>query len=345
MDPLATSLESSPELFPFAFEPTTDQVTLIRLSEADYRRASFLDARVLNPLTVRRTVPWLQLEAAVAATRLEQTASYIFHIGHVGSTLLSRLLGAHRQVLALREPAILRTFAQMRLQPTTLPRWAEAEFERRLGTILNLLSRTFRPEQHAIIKATSFVSELAAQILALPGLPKAMFMFVSPETYLATILGAPNSPKEARLLAESRLTRLHMRTGQHRWGITESSEGEMVAMSWACEMTALAAAAEEARERVSWLNFERLLEDPAACLTSAFRHFGIAAEADLETILSGPELRRYAKAPEHAYGPVLRNEILEQSRREHAGEIARGLAWLDLAGKQSAAITAALNMQ
>ena len=74
MDPLATNLGSSPEFFPFAFEPTTDQVTLIRLSEADYRRASFLDARILNPLTVRWTVPWLQLEAASDLMRIEDVA-------------------------------------------------------------------------------------------------------------------------------------------------------------------------------------------------------------------------------------------------------------------------------
>jgi hypothetical protein len=347
MDLLASSLERSPELFPFDLDTATDQIALIRLTEADYQRASFLDGRILTPQTLRRPVPWPQLEAAVAAARLEETASYIFHIGHAGSTLLSRLLGAHPHVFALREPAILRTLVQTGSTSAAIPRlWSEPEFDRRLASILKLLSRTFRPEQGAIVKTTSFVSELGAPILARQSHPKAIFMFVPAETYLATILGAVNSPKEARMLAESRLNRLHTHIGGEQWRLAALREGEMVAMSWACEMTALAAAAKEAHEPVLWLNFDRFLDEPAASLASAFRHFGIeSGPAEIDAIISSPERHRYAKAPEHAYDSSLRRRILEQARREQSVEIACGLAWLDRAGAQSAAIASALPLR
>lgn len=328
MDPLAASLARSPELFPLALDPATDRLTFVRISEADYQRASFLDARVLTPKTPQRTVNGPIVEAAVDA--LPITANYIFHIGHVGSTLLSRLLGSRPEVFALREPAILRTFAQMRLDTqSTSRRWTDAEFEARLGTVLKLLSRTFRPEQRALVKTTSFVSELARQILVRPSRPRAIFIFVPAETYLATILGALNSPKEARLLAESRLTRLHTRTDKAHWRLPDLSEGEMVAMSWACEVTALAVAAEGAKDQALWLNFEGFLEDPTRWLGAAFSHLGIQiAPAQISAIVSGPDMGRYAKAPEHAYDARLRGAVLRDARRDHARQIAKGLRWL-----------------
>ena len=42
---------------------------------------------------------------------LRSDARWIFHIGHVGSTLVSRLLGELAGVLAIREPRLLRDLA------------------------------------------------------------------------------------------------------------------------------------------------------------------------------------------------------------------------------------------
>jgi hypothetical protein len=333
LDPLAEAIARSPELFPLALDLAADQVTLVQLAEADYVRASFLDERLLGKRTVgRRTVPWHYLEEAAASLPMAD-ASYIFHVGHVGSTLLSRLLGEHRHVFALREPAILRTFAQA-FSASPSGRWSEAEFSQRLEATLQLLSRTFQPHQRAVIKVTSFASELAARILAQANEPRAVFMFVPAETYLATILGAQNSPAEATALAPSRLARLQVRLGQQPWSLSQLSLGEIVAMSWVCEMSALAAAAGAAADRVLWLNFDRLLEHPARRLSSVFAHLKIEATPNqIDALLAGPELRRYSKAPEHDYDASLRLTVLENGRRQHAAEICRGLDWINKAAE------------
>jgi hypothetical protein len=328
MDPLAQAIARSPELLPLTLNPDTDQAALVRLSEADYARASFLDERVLgNGEVPRRPVSWQHLEQG-AAELAADSASYIFHIGNVGSTLLSRLLGQHPAVFSLREPAILRTFAQISAD-AAFSRWNANEFEQRLDTVLKLLSRTFQPNQRALIKATSFVSELAGRILERPSAPKAIFMFVPAETYLVSILGAPNSPAEAKALAPSRLGRLHRRIGAGRWRLSDLSLGEIVAMSWACEMSTLTAAARVATDRVLWLNFEHLLDGPAASLPRVFNHLAIEVSSkQIDALLAGPEMRRYSKAPEHPYDANLRRIVLEQGRGERATEISRGLAWL-----------------
>ena len=102
MDPLTQTIANSSELFPLALDASTDQVTLVRLAEAGYLQASFLDERLLgNAAISRRIVAWSYLAEAAASLPAENVG-YIFHIGHAGSTLISRLLGQHPRVFALR---------------------------------------------------------------------------------------------------------------------------------------------------------------------------------------------------------------------------------------------------
>lgn len=344
MDALAAALERSPELFPHSLDLRTDSVSFVRLTEADYARASFLDGRILGPLTAKQSYPWAQVEATVPAINPGENCDFIFHIGHVGSTLLSRLLGRSKAILALREPLILRTFAQMAYGPDVgAPAWSPEEWERRAAVFLRLWSRTFREGQRTCIKATSFVSEIAASLLARPSRPKALLLSVRPEVYLATILGGPNSRQEARMLAPTRLARLQKRAGTDEWQRGTMSEGEIIAMSWTCEMAGLAAAAQVAPEQIRWIDFDRFLANPAEGLSNAMIHLhGRADGCEIRAMLSAQDLRRYAKAPEHAYDTRLRHAVLDQARREHGEEIRRGLAWLDRAALQSAVVRGSL---
>jgi len=322
-------LSSTPELFPYGLDVGTDSLTLLRLTEADYAAASFLDQRILKPGVPTQIAPFAQAEIEAAEMGLAESCQFIFHIGHVGSTLLSRLLGRHPGALALREPAVLRMLAQIRAEPETFPRrWTGTQFEAHLSTLLKLWSRTFRPDQRAVVKATSFASELAAEILGRAYRPKAIFMFVSPQSYLATILGAENSPREAQMLAALRAKRLHQRIGAPPQRAT--CMGELVAMSWASEMTALTAALPGSRDRILWLDFDRFLADPQSALTACFEHLGIAAGDDqIGTILSGPDMRTYSKAQEYDYDAKLRSDVLAQAWAMHGTEIERGLGWLE----------------
>lgn len=326
MDALTQTLACSPELFPQSLDPRTGAVSLIRLGEAEYRKASFLDDRILTPNTLTRTIAWPQLESAVAASGLAESCDFLFHIGHVGSTLLSRLLGAHPQIFSLREPAILRILAQM------YPK----EFEPYLPTLLKLWSRTFAADQRALVKATSFASEVASNLLARPYRPRAIFMFAPAEVYLATILGGPNSRQEARMLTTSRLARLRRRLGADQLQLSIVSEGEAIAMSWACEMAALGAVMSE---RVHWLDFDRFLADPRDTLAGCFAHLGFETrENQILQILAGPDMRTYSKAQEYDYDAKLRADVLNQARREHGAEIKRGLSWLERAAKEFPAV-------
>lgn len=309
------TLVGTPAWLPLATAPA-QTVRLIRLTEADYRAASFLDARILQRSPPEAVCPLTTLTAAAAL--LAPNAQFIFHIGHVGSTLLSRLAGEHPNLFSLREPTLLREVAQAA---------DEAGSGLTLSQRLRLLSRTWRPEQRALIKATSFVSEIAANLLACTADSRAILLYASPLIYLRTILAGPNSRLETRTLAPIRLERLRRRAGSllpepHR-------EGQWVAMSWLCEMSALEEAAMRFGRRVRWMDFERFLLEPGARLAEMFDAVGVSPDTRLiETVLAGPLMQRYSKAPEHAYDPDLRRRVLAQADHEHAAEIRSGMDWL-----------------
>ncbi len=100
-------------------------------------------------------------------------------------------------------------------------------------------------------------------------------------------------------------------------------------MGWAAEMCALREAAAVGGARVLWLDFDDFLAEPKARLAKCFAHLGVDAAAQLDAIAASDDMRRYSKAPEHAYDTGLRSAVLAEARAMHGDEIARGLAWLD----------------
>ena len=312
----------TPEFLPFELDPASRRVTLLRLGEADYRAASFLDQRLLRPDSALIEAQWSELALPASARR---DASYIFHIGNVGSTLISRLLGELPDLFALREPLLLRTFAASPPEPE--------DFDR----LTALLSRTFRPEQRANVKATSFTSEIADRLV--PAGSKALFLFTRPDRYLENILAGENSWQTLDALSPVRLSRLQGRCPGLEADLARMHDGIRAALGWACEMSSLDAAAGRMPEgSVLWLDFDSFLADPAACFAAVAAHFGHEAdEATARAITEGPLMGRYSKALDYAYSPALRREILADARRRHGAAIRDGLNWLaGLAGRYPA---------
>lgn len=314
---------ASPDFYPLAFDPTTDKTEFIRLDEAGYAAASFLDDRLRDTAPAGAWTPWPLVQEAAAGLLGE--CDFIFHIGHVGSTLLSRLLGQSPRVFSLREPQVLRTLAQFQAGETRL--------DERGGVFLKLWARTWRPEQKTLLKATSFASEVGPTLMRLNPAARAILMFVSPSVYLAGILGGDASREELAILAPSRLERLHRRLGRPVWRAEALSEGEAAAMSWLAEIAAVADIARTVPDRVLWLEFESFLSRPAPGLEACLRRLHGAAPPDLvEAMVASPDMTRYSKAPEFSYDAALRRRVLAQAAEQHGAEIAKGVAWLNAAG-------------
>jgi hypothetical protein len=333
MSDVLQDIAATPAWFPHMMDASADLVELLRRSEGDYRAASFLDDRSIQPGSERRIVAWSDLAAAIPA-EARRDAHYIFHIGNVGSTLISRLLGELPGALALREPLLLRTFAER------LASWPDAEA--RLDRLTALLSRTFRPEQRVIVKATSFTSEIAHRVV--PTGSRALFLFAAPERYLESILAGPNSPQTLDILSPVRVARLSARCPGFAMDLPHASKAVKAALGWACEMTSLEAnAAKLPSGSVLWMDFDLFLADPARHFADIAAFFGQPVDAlAAGAICGGSLMRRYSKALEYEYSPAMRHEILAEARSRHGAAIQEALDWLGRLGSRYPAVATAI---
>jgi hypothetical protein len=235
----------------------------------------------------------------------------------------------------VREPDILRTLTA---------NCEKRSRDRYLPPFLQLWSRTFEPGARAVVKTTSFVSEIAGELLARPYAPRALMIGVSPEIYLATILGGEHAPAEARALAPMRSARLRDRlsTEMHLENLTE---GEIVALGWACESLCLGEAARSAGARLLIVDFEKFLANPHEMLACALAHFGVSAmDSEIAAILASGEMHTYSKAPEYRYNAETRSTILAEGRARRGNEIRQGLLWLERAAVEHSSIATALSL-
>ena len=309
-----------------ALDPAAGMVRLIEMSAEAYRSASFLDDRMLQPGLHAQLVPWASVAEAMPADA-RRDARWIFHIGHVGSTLVARMLGELPDVLSVREPRLLRDLTTM-----TNDRSAYAE------VATELYSRTFGAHQSAVVKATSFVSEIAHELVPPGG--RALFMYGTPRAYIAGMLAGENSLQELQVLAPGRAQRMAGRVQLD----PPQNLAELAAAAWACEMSSLEQSAAALTDRtIDWMDFDRALEDMAGELARATDLFGFAADADqVRAIAEGPLIRRYSKALEYEYSPALRRDLLGEASAHHRRDIDGALAMLTRAAEKSPLLARAL---
>lgn len=313
-----------------AIDPPNRLIRLVRMDEAAYRAASFLDDRMMQP-GIEARICALDEAMKMAAGLSRDDARWIFHIGHVGSTLVARLLGELENVLSIREPRSLRDLSAVGVE----------ENASIASGLKHLMSRTFRPEQVALVKATSFVSELAPLLVA-PGV-SALFLFATPPNYIASILAGENSLKELAMRNAPRSDRLRSR-GIELTGF-DCSDAHRAALAWACEMTTLETAAEVMSDRrVFWADFDRMLEDMAGWIGRCAAEFGFAAPRDrIDEVIAGPLMSRYSKALEYDYSPSLRAELLADAASRHRRDIDAALAALSSVAKSAPLLARALD--
>jgi hypothetical protein len=336
---LLTGLVASPDVYVQKVDLARNAALLVRLDESAYRAASFLDDRIL---TSDLKGAWASLQSVTAAARgivHARPLHFIFHTGHVGSTLLSRLLDESGCVLSLREPLPLRTLADARDvlgSPESL--LSPAELEDLERALLLAWSRGYASTHSVVLKATSSTCRIATSLLGRLSGAHAVYLNLRAEPYLATLLAGKNSGVDLRGHGPVRIRQLQARIEAPLAPLHSLSLGELAAMSWLAETWNQHDAVDRIGSRVLALDFDELLADVAGCVRRVAEHFQLPIESGwLTGIAHSPVLTRYSKSPDFEYSPQLRRELLRESRRTNAAQIAAGLRWLDnLAGSQPA---------
>lgn len=306
----------------FAFDVADDRGWVLHFEPDDYRRASFLDQRALH----HRQIPgWevsrAELEAALdgpmPAAPVVRPVHWLFHIGHCGSTLLSRILDLAPGVLGLREPLPLLALAQA-------PDGAAAAW---FAPTLRLLARGFDDTHAVVVKPTSVVTTLAP--LLLDGhAGQACLLWVDLQTWLATLLRDPS-------LRENTLSAEPLRMASLAAALPSTAgDGERLARLWLVEQLRWRrlAADPQTGPRLLDLDFATLLDDPAATSARLLTHFGLQASPDwAQRIEASGLLTRYAKDEAQQFDALTRQRELAASEALHHDAIAAAVAWAERA--------------
>lgn len=339
---LRTLLPVSPDAYPQNVDLVRGLVLVVRLDARAYRAASFLDDRILGPTIQGAWFPGAAVTEAARQVANPRPLHFIFHAGHVGSTLLSRLLDETAAVLSLREPLPLRVLADaadVLDAPESL--LSAPQFQVLLDMCLRLWSRGYEATRAVILKATSSAGRIANRLLDASPQSRAIYLNLAAEPYLATLLGGANSSADLRGHAPGRMRRLLARVNQPVAPLHALSIGELAALGWLVESLAERDLVAHAPSRVQSLDFDHFLADIAGGMDRVLAHFGLPRDAELLAgISASPVLGQYSKAPELPFPPEERAARLAESRRANRGEIAKGLAWIERLARQDDTVAA-----
>ena len=301
---LEALLPASPDAYPHNLDLAGGRVLVVRIDERAYRNASFLDDRILSPSTQGAWLPGAAVAEASRRVRDPRPLHFIFHTGHVGSTLVSRLLDETDAILSLREPLLLRTLADAHDalgRPESL--LGEPQFEALLDMTLRLWSRGYAGTRAVVVKATSSAGRLApADPRARAGIarrvPQPARGAVSRDaarrrqfgdrTCADTVPGACDACSPDASSRSSPCTRCLPANSPHSAGWSRAWRSGRRSQNTGRACLAL--------------DFDAFLADVAGQLASVAGHFGLAAEsATIAAAAAGPVLRQYSKAPQLPY--------------------------------------------
>jgi hypothetical protein len=342
---MLSGLSASPDVYLQKVVLARDAALLVQLSESAYRAASFLDDRILAPGIKGSWASLRDVRAAAAAIGERKPLHFIFHTGHVGSTLLSRLLDESGCVLSLREPLPLRTLADAR-DMLDLPEslLSPRDFDDLEQALLNLWSRGYRNTHSVVLKATSSACRIAARLLQRQDRAHGVYLNLAAEPYLATLLAGENAGIDLRGHGPVRIRQLQARIQTPLPQLHALSLGELAAMSWLAETWNQYDVVARLGARIMALDFDELLADIAGGVSRVAAHLQLPIESRwLADIARSPVLTRYSKSPDFEYSPQVRAELLRQSRQSDAAQISAGLRWIENLARSQPAVAAILN--
>lgn len=296
-----------------------------------YAASAFLDRRIVRPDPAQTaTLPWEQL-LNFGALCPEQSTRWMFHISHVGSTLLSRALGVHPAVLSVREPVLLRWLAHQRAALHLAESRVDLRtWERSLAAALALVGRPLGERTEVVVKATSYCNVMAREIMQLQPAARAVGVYCDLENFLAGILKGRGGFLDILEMAPVRLRRLHRLLGQESWRLAAMSPAEQAAMTWTCELLSLWDAQRWNPQRFSWLNFDTWAGHEIQTMENLAQTLGIDWDLQCGAALAKSGiLTSYSKNAGLAFGVEDRLAEIAAVKAREADAIREGVEWFE----------------
>jgi len=292
----------SPDHYLHSFD--ADKAIFVPMDRAAYHRSIFLDARIS---AAPGQPAALAVETLAQALRPPQPTSWIFHMAHVGSTLLARALDDPDASLVLREPLALRQVA-MQLD------------EQRLAIVAAMLGKRYRADAPTLVKANVPVNFLLPKLAAMVPGAHAIMLYLPLRDYLLAILR--NDSHRDWLRKVTRFLSLYL------GDLTGLSDAERGAALWLAQVDAFSAAL-AAMPNGRALNAELFFAEPERVLNAASAHLGVPiAPAAIASTVSGPLFASHAKNPALAFDNQQRIARRDELERLLTAELDLADAWV-----------------
>lgn len=338
MRPSPADIFASARYYLYGLDLANGRADVLDVARSFYA-ASFLDQRALSGTRVGGWHYGLDelLDAHAQPGRIarepdaNRNSRWIFHVGHCGSTLLSRLLDQLPDVLGVREPLPLLALAEAWLRRDDPPNGAASRrIDATLALVADLLARGYAAKDRVVVKATSTASMLAPALLASRTADRAILLELPLSRYLAAYLRDPALRAQARADAVPRLAAWRAWTQDDALSLHQLDDAQCIALSWLVETERFERLARdpETAARVLRVDGDALLAQPAEHLERIAQHFRLdASDTELESAIASGVLQRYAKQTDRHYDHAARARDLADAESRFAREIEGAGVW------------------
>lgn len=276
----------------------------VPMDRAAYQRSIFLDARISTAAGHAATVPVAALAEEIPAP---QPTSWIFHMAHVGSTLLARALDDPGASLVLREPLALRQL------------YTQAGGER-LAIVAAMLGKRYRADAPTLVKANVPVNFLLPKLAAIEPDARAILLYLPLRDYLLAVLRSDSHRDWLRKVTTFLVPDLG--------DLSALSDAERAAALWLAQADAFTAALSALRSARA-LNAELFYAEPEAVLNAAAKHLAIPiSPPQIAARLADPLFSTHAKNPTLAFDNAQRLARLRQLEQSLAAELDAAEEWV-----------------
>jgi len=332
---LLPGLLADPRLYVHSFDFGTNSALVIKVPDGFFRDTIFLDARSLKDISEGAHVPLETLLGILKGGKAAPTpAHFIFHIGHCGSTLVSRVLDSIPGVWGLREPMTFRLIAEAKNAGQNI-----GDIQKRLMAAYLLTCRRFSNDQKTIIKTTSTCNTIAPDLLSIHKDNRALCLFITLEQYAAN-MAMKKEPKDVFNFHDHCKASLFAAIPDLKIGKAGGDLGKMMAVNWLGAVMDLFRLYESPlKNRCLFLDFDQILEGRDKAFSRITGHFQLAAIPSGKAEVA---FGSYSKLPGFQYTPEDRALNLAASKRENSAVIEGALDYAKQLADRSEKIASAL---
>lgn len=312
-------LFSSPELYPASIDFDKRMITCVRMTPETYRDSVFLDTRTKH----RGSEVRFRIDDVIFAARQapSKPVHYILNTAYCCSTLMARCFELIPAGFVLKEPRALVQVASM---------MDEGDARWRIGFDLveKLLTRTYRPDQLAVIKPYEPCNRLGMSLLAVNNAATVTFLMTPLRSFILSIL----KMEERRDWVRTRsTTALKDAQGFAPFAVLDSREfstAKAAACVWMANRYLYKELSFAYGERVLLVNGNELAQSPRQTIGPVLSLCGIdMSDACLDELFENPLLRQYSKDTQRPFNSDSREQQMAALECCWGTEADEGIMW------------------